>query len=460
MACANAGTLRYKFQDQLMRGSSRTTFSHMSHIRRALDQSIPATLESSVSTVATRLISIWEVDDLRYDISVYGDYFQFIPRRLGTSPVLDAATKAFVCAYPAVHMGQPSTEALTAYGTALHVLGRTLRHPTQKYEPSTLISLHLIQSVQSWIYEPAGPYADHTVAIAHLLPAMLAQDWTDPIDRLLLRISATLLVVVSTGNSTIPLPVESLRQFLQKWSAPRPYSIRDGPQVETLALDRMLSIPIWSREPRKHTVEMRIYYQQVLIDLAVLQDRVKMLLPDGIPDGQPNEVAVKLSKQHGIMLIKTYAQVQVGCALGLAVAIFLNAILRATDDPFHQDLSLAIEAERLHEDVLCVAEDMKAFLPLYASGVSMSLACAYAVENDPNRVQRLGQLLKVYDRNVRSCSLVEGGAFLKRYLFKLRQEAVALAARENHAATLREYGVQESYAEPEVDEQDSRCIIL
>jgi hypothetical protein len=443
-----------------MRGSNRTTFSHALLVRQALDQPIPATLDSSNSRVANRLISIWEVDDLRYDISAYGEYFRFIPRRLGTSLVLDAAVRAFVCAYPTVHTGQPSTEALAAYGTAIRLLGRTLRHPTQRHEPSTLMSLHIIQKVQSWVDKPTDPYADHTVVIAHLLPAMIAQEWTDPIDRYLLLISATLIIVTATGSSKIPLPVESLIQFFQKWLPPRPFTNRDGAPLETMALDRALSIPIWSRAPLRHVAEMREFYQQALVDLAVLQDRTKKLLPDGADAGEPDELAMKLSKQHGITLVKIYVHMQIGCSIGLSTAIFLNATLRAMEDPVDHDTQLILEAERLNVAALQLAEEMKIFLPLYASGVSMPLACAWAVETDPSRSKRLREMLQIYQTSSGACNLVTGGMWLKRYLAKLREQAVTLAAGKDYSAAVRAHGAQESFHVSETNRADSRCTIL
>jgi hypothetical protein len=435
-----------------MRGSKETTFSRALVFRQTSGQPIPANLDSSNSKVASRLISIWDVDDLRYDISVYGDYFRFIPRRLGTSPVLDAAVKAFVCAYPIVHTGQASTEALAAYGTAIRLLGKTVQHPTQKYEPSTLMSLHVIQKVQSWIDKPTDPYADHTNVIAYLLPTMIEQDWTDPIDKLLLLISAV-LVIAGALSTSFPFPVDSLTQFFRKSSPPRPYTNRDGAPLETLALDRVLLIPVWSREPRKHATEMKSFYQQALIDLAVLQDRAKGLLPESLNEA-PDELAVKISQKYDIAIVKMYVQFQVGCSVGLSIAMFLNAILQATNDPFDFDMTLMAEAEQLNIAAMQLAEEMSVFLPLYASGVVMPLMCAWAVEDDPKRLKRLGELLQLYEASPGSPCMSKGGLWLKKYLTKLKEETMALAIEEDDAAAIREHEAQSSFA------PDNRCTIL
>jgi hypothetical protein len=440
-----------------MRGSNKTTFSHALIKRQAPVQPIAARLDSSNSKVANRLISIWEVDDLRYDISVYGEYFRYIPSRLGASPLLDAAVKAFVCAYPTVHTGEPSTEAYAAYGTAISLLGRTLQHPTQRHEPNTLMSLHVIQKVQTWIDKPTDPYADHTLVIGHLLPVMVAQDWTDPIDRVLLLTSAVLVIVAATGSS-FPLPADSLSQMFRKWTPPRPYTNRDGAPLETLALDRLASIPKWSKAPRKHSSEMRSFYQQVLIDLAVLQARAKGLLPDR-QNGEPDELAVKISEKYEIAMVKLYVQFHIGCSIGLTTAIFLNATLQAIHGPFDFDTKLMAEAEHLNVAALRLAEEMTVFLPLYASGVVMPLMCAWAVEDDPKRLERLGELLQRYEASAGSPCMARGGVWLKKYLAKLREESVALAMGDHDAAT-RAYEAQRSFAEFEAENVASRCVIL
>ena len=169
--------------------------------------------------MANGLISIWKVHDLRYNISVYGDYFQSIPRRLGTSPALDAATWAFACAHSAVYTGYATVQALAAYGTALRKISDAVKDPIQKHEPNTLISLHLVYIVQMWISKPTDPYANHTMVMAYLLPDMIAQGWKDPVDNLMLVITAMLVITSAARSSRIPVPTERIMHLLTN----RPY---------------------------------------------------------------------------------------------------------------------------------------------------------------------------------------------------------------------------------------------
>jgi hypothetical protein len=102
---------------------------------------------------------------------------------------------------------------------------------------------------------------------------------------------------------------------------------------------------------------------------------------------------------------------------------------------------------------------MTVFLPLYASGVVMPLMCAWAVEDDPKRLERLGELLQIYEASAGSPCMARGGVWLKKYLAKLREESVALAMGDDDAAT-RAYEAQRSFAGFEAENVASRCVIL
>jgi hypothetical protein len=187
--------------------------------------------------------------------------------------------------------------------------------------------------------------------------------------------------------------------------------------------------------------------------LAVLQDRAKGLLPES-PNEAPDELAVKISQKYDIAIVKLYVQFQVGCSVGLSIAMFLNALLQATNDPFDFDMTLMAEAEQLNIAAMQLAEEMSVFLPLYASGVVMPLMCAWAVEDDPKRMKRLGELLQLYEASPGSPCMSKGGLWLKKYLAKLKEETMALAIGEDDAAAIGEHEAQSSFA------PDNRCTIL
>jgi hypothetical protein len=457
--CTNAGARRWKFQDQLIRGSSTATFSEAAVVHHAQNPPIPTTLQDANSRAATGIIAIWDVNDLRYDISVYGGYFKSIPRRLGSSRALDAATRAFVGAYPVFSTGQPSTEALNAYGAAISELREALNQPSERCKPNTLMAMQLVQNVQCWIDKPTDPFANHTIVMAHLLPEMVAQEWTDPVDQLLLMIASTVIIVMATTSSRVPLPLESMRFLFSKCLPPRPYTNSSGAPLETASLDRLMQLPIWSRAPRQHAWEMRWFYEQALLDLAGLQDKADHIK---LEDETPASFSIA-SRMEDLNItsaaLKVYVEHRIGCSIILAVAMFLNATLRAIEDPFDEDIKMSFEGRHLLEETLRLADEMKVFLPLYASGVVMTLSCAWGVENDPEYLKRIEDMQQVYNFASIGDQWKHGGGWMRNYIAGLREESVALATLSYDEAAAG-MGTRDVFAESQEDFIPSRCTIL
>lgn len=195
IACIGSNTQRWKFQHERVRGSS-STLSQAVVVRHAQEAPIPPHLDDKNSLTACRLISLCQVSDLSYDISIYGDYFRFIPRRLGTNQTLDAVVTAFVSAHPTLYTKETSTEALAAYGTALKSLTKALNDGSQRVSPDLLCSLQMLNVCQGWLSKPGDQYVNYHALMSRLLPDMVAQDWTDPFEYA--QLIGTSIVVVSS----------------------------------------------------------------------------------------------------------------------------------------------------------------------------------------------------------------------------------------------------------------------
>lgn len=159
-----------------------------------MEAPIPANLTGSHARTANRLMSIWAVDDLRYDISIFGDYFRWIPRRLGESEALDAAVWAFACSHSTTYNKQVSMEALAAYGMALRKVKDAIEDPEQRSSPNLLCALQLMGTCQAWISTPEDIFANHSIVLGHLLPDMIDQNPSDPWERFQLIIGAMIVV--------------------------------------------------------------------------------------------------------------------------------------------------------------------------------------------------------------------------------------------------------------------------
>ena len=141
--------------------------------------------------------AIEAISDLRYDISLLGEYFADIPKRLGSHDALDAAAWAFTCAHPATYSSTgPSRQAIEAYGTALTRLRQGLMIERGASTIDMLCALMLLDTCSEWIDQPGDASADHARYMALILPKLIASGAKDEFEQSLL-VMASLSVVCS-----------------------------------------------------------------------------------------------------------------------------------------------------------------------------------------------------------------------------------------------------------------------
>ena len=140
--CTGGGQRRFKFiqvEDAIVSKRSSTPQTPPDAVIK-----VKKPLSNDMTWLANSLISGLEVKDPRFDLACYGTFLPEIPRRLGKHPALDASASALVCAYPAVYSRQPSREALTRYGHALHVLRTSLDNPNSENVVETLCAIYFL----------------------------------------------------------------------------------------------------------------------------------------------------------------------------------------------------------------------------------------------------------------------------------------------------------------------------
>lgn len=104
---------------------------------------------SNDETVAIgAFVSVLQVTDARYDVSGNSGFMQYIPRRLGSNPLLDASANAFVSAYSTVWTGHTSLQAYSRFGRALRCLRDCVADPVKCSTAETLCSMYLILLAQ------------------------------------------------------------------------------------------------------------------------------------------------------------------------------------------------------------------------------------------------------------------------------------------------------------------------
>jgi hypothetical protein len=93
-------------------------------------------------------LAVLEVTDIRFDLSIYGDFFKDVLRRLGANKALDASVYALSTAFSSVHSHQQSTVTVDRYVMALKSLQVCLSDPAQAKSPNTLCAIYLVMICQ------------------------------------------------------------------------------------------------------------------------------------------------------------------------------------------------------------------------------------------------------------------------------------------------------------------------
>lgn len=107
-----------------------------------------ASPSNDLTVLTSRFLSALSVTDIGYDLTIYGAFFNDVPRRLGRNEALDASVRALVTALPSLHSHQQSPEMFKTYAAALSCLRNCLDNPANGVTPDTLCAVYLIMICQ------------------------------------------------------------------------------------------------------------------------------------------------------------------------------------------------------------------------------------------------------------------------------------------------------------------------
>ena len=170
----------------------------------------------------------------------------------------------------------------------------------------------------------------------------------------------------------------------------------DGP-ILSATLHNLARFPGFVRNPEEHHLEIKFMYQQICLDIPKVAYHLG-LSTDG------TGVQSRLQAMYSLLL---------------CIALVLNGLLRAFD-PF--DAFILEEAGRFSDEATYLAERAKQYRPLGASHIGMCLMAAWAVTDDDTfRRTTTERLLLEYQSDFAMARWLEGGLWLKKKYFDLRQ---------------------------------------
>jgi hypothetical protein len=153
---------RYIFVDQSGPQAKAKQLRHVCHSAsewaqtQTLNEIAPNVQESTTALMVHKL----SIKDLRYDVGwTFGPFVSDLPKRLGRSVALDAATQAFVLSLPSSPHARrhPKSDALESYTAALKATRLALAHPTNSKSIDTLCATYLLlicQVLRTLAFDP------------------------------------------------------------------------------------------------------------------------------------------------------------------------------------------------------------------------------------------------------------------------------------------------------------------
>lgn len=152
--CIGSGERRYKFHTQLLSDRSHGTTPTPVAIRLAHNAIVlrkPENEQTSLIANFVQHVAFDRATDLRYSLTwAYGDFMLEIPRRLGTSPALDAAAETLLSCHARYISSQrlATPDEYSKYSRGLRALRNTLDDPVESRSPSTLCAVMLLMICQ------------------------------------------------------------------------------------------------------------------------------------------------------------------------------------------------------------------------------------------------------------------------------------------------------------------------
>ncbi|KAJ6179022.1 hypothetical protein N7519_009483 [Penicillium mononematosum] len=389
------GQQRYMFKNQSIKAmQAQSGAESQSELQRSFSSTgnravwigeptrVPST---DTSRMAAAFVAAFQVTDIRYAMAYYGPFLRDIPRRLGNSTVLDSAVRALSTAYPLLHAGSYSPNALVLYGQSLRALRECLNDPVEARTPNTLCAVYLITICQqlschkSWLGKHDDSITSHSEAIAHLLRAAALREWKSTFEMELVITLCVPIILEGIVNPRIKMDSEFwelVSSFRRRLSASR-----DNNQSQsTTELQHLAMFPKFVQDPEPHLAEIAKTYMQLRLDAQ----RVKQHL-----DQCADAVLVSFSSSE----VARHCRIQAAYAMLSTLAVLLNSLLQVFD-PWNA--SLVSEAVFLCDEITTQAELASCYRPVGAGYIPLCLVVAWAASDNLVQLARIEAILSEY----------------------------------------------------------------
>ena len=365
------------------KSSSRSSRSISTHI-----QTPAITISPAQDPKACQLAIALAVSDPRFDLSIYGAFLKDIPRRIGSSSVLDAATSALVVTLPLVASwvtarkndqnlqptGHATVPMLQQYGRALNALRSALSNPIAAKDPNTLCALYLIVITQGWLQQEAGHFITHGEGVCMILRSIGGNHTAkDAFEKDILSTLYFLVIMEGFINPRIRLD-DDLGQTIEIQS---PVRATDEPfTIESLRNHFLFRVSKMVWAPDTYVWQLVNAYHRVRSDRLKLVNLLETIPLFVHPNGSCMSLVSEDTKFVHIRWLSAYAMLTL-------VAMRIGAVLTKMDANLDNvetlvTVDLPSDFQAYNDDIVKVAEQALQYYPLGSSFMPLCLLAAYS----------------------------------------------------------------------------------
>lgn len=325
-------------------------------------------------------IEVLQVTDVRYDVTWYGPFLENLPRRIGSSPALDAAIGAVTSAVKALRTRQNYPDAIARYVKGWKALRTCLSDPVQTKSIHTVCAIYLMMICQSWVGTPDDHFANHGEILAQILNAAISQAGRGKFEDNMIVTLSMPVVMQSIVDPSAPLG-SWFWAIAKSYEPRRPILSNHGGRIPSLQFYVMAQITQWLRDPGLHLIEIHNAYNQLLADCVTMRSVL-----DKIAD----------MDSAGITQSRLHTRPQAAYSMLLCLALVLNMVTRIFDP---NSSSLADEATDLINEAIWLARLADRYRPFGVSFMPVSLVMAWTAAEDVAVKKQVQDILVGYERD-------------------------------------------------------------
>ncbi|KAL4866277.1 hypothetical protein BDV12DRAFT_137797 [Aspergillus spectabilis] len=392
--CVGSGQRRFKFKEGYSKGQNVILFSHAGRVP-----------SNDTLDITRGFIEVLQVTDIRYDVTWYGPFLETLPRRIGSSPALDAAIGAVTSAVKAVRTQQNFSDAMSRYVKGWQALRTCLSDPEQTKSINTVCAIYLMMICQSWVGRPDDHFANHGEVLTQILNSAVSQAGRGQFeDNMIITLSMP-VILQSILDPSIHLG-SWFWTIAKSYEPARPVLDNQGGKIPSLQFHVMAQMAQWIRSPAFHLVDIHTAYNQLMIDCVTMRSVLNKIA----------EIEASGVQQPSTRL---HTRPQAAYSMLISLALVLNLMLRIFDP---DSFSLADEAAVLADESIWLSELAAKYRPFGVTFMPVCLVMAWTASDNIAVRQQVQDILIGYEVDFPAVKWVQTCWWMQRKYDEIRRK--------------------------------------